>query len=117
MKQLILVGLSKPARYLNPPLNRYLNRDYLALEPRHLDNPKLFAHRNDLISALRPGEGGIIAEIGVAHGDFSEFLLDELEVSSLKLNDDRIIILNDYTMFDYYNTLHMELSTPPTSFW
>lgn len=78
MKQLILIGLSKLARYLNPPFKRYPHRDYPALEPKHLDNPRLFANRNDLISALRPGEGGIIAELGVAHGDFSEFLIDEL---------------------------------------
>jgi hypothetical protein len=78
MKQFLLAGLSKIAHYLNPPTKRYPRRDYPALESRHLDNPRVFAHRNDLISSLRPGEGGVIAEIGVAHGDFSEYLLDEL---------------------------------------
>jgi hypothetical protein len=78
VKQFLLAGLSKIVRYVHPPLNRYPHRDYPALEPKHLDNPRLFANRNDLISSLRPGEGGVIAEIGVAHGDFSEYLLDEL---------------------------------------
>jgi hypothetical protein len=78
MNQFLLAGLSKISRYLNPPLKRYPRRDYPALESKNLDNPRVFAHRNDLISSLRPGEGGVIAEIGVAHGDFSEYLLDEL---------------------------------------
>jgi hypothetical protein len=78
MKQFLPVGLSKIARYVNPPRKRYPHRDYPALESKHVDSARLFAHRNDLISSLRPGEGGVIAEIGVAHGDFSEYLLDEL---------------------------------------
>ena len=78
MKQFLFARFSKIARYLNPPRKRYPRRDYPALESKHFDNPSLFAHRNDLISSLRPGQDGVIAEIGVAHGDFSEYLLDEL---------------------------------------
>lgn len=78
MKRFLVTRLSKIVRYVNPPLARYPHSDYPALETKHLDNPRLFAHRNDLISSLRPGAGGVIAEIGVAHGDFSEYLLDEL---------------------------------------
>jgi hypothetical protein len=78
MKRFLRSRLSTISRYVNPPLQRYPHTDYPALEAKHLDNPRFFANRNDLISSLRPGEGGVIAEIGVAHGDFSEFLLDEL---------------------------------------
>lgn len=78
MKRFLVAQLSKIARSLNPPRQRYPRRDYPALESKHLDDPRVFADRSDLISSLRPGEGGIIAEIGVAHGDFSEYLLDEL---------------------------------------
>ena len=78
MNRFLRSRLSTISRYVNPPLKRYPHTDYPALEAKHLDNPRFFANRNDLISSLRPGEGGVIAEIGVAHGDFSEFLLDEL---------------------------------------
>lgn len=50
------------------------------LEAKHLDNARLFANRKDLICSMRSIlEGGVIAEVGVAQGDFSEFLLNELE--------------------------------------
>jgi Methyltransferase domain len=78
MKKFLVSRLSKLARYVNPPHTRYPHRDYPSLESKHLDNARLFAHRKDLISSLELGEGGVIAEVGVAHGDFSEFLLDEL---------------------------------------
>src|SRR5215469_9594228 len=52
------------------------------LEGKHLDNARLFANRYDLISSLRCIEGGVIAEVGVAHGEFSEFLLNELKPRS-----------------------------------
>jgi hypothetical protein len=50
-----------------------------ALEGKHLDEAQLFADRKSLISSLRSIEGGFIAEVGVAEGDFSEFLLNELK--------------------------------------
>jgi hypothetical protein len=50
----------------------------LELEAKHLDNPRLFANREDLISSLSVSEGGVIAEIGVADGCFSDFLLSQL---------------------------------------
>jgi hypothetical protein len=49
------------------------------LQAKHLDNVRLFANRNDLISSMRSIEGGVIAEVGVAHGDFSEFLMGQLK--------------------------------------
>ena len=56
--------------------NYYEN--YPALKANHLDNPRMFANRQDLISAMGFLKGGVIAEIGVADGSFSEFLLSEL---------------------------------------
>jgi len=53
--------------------------DFPPLEARHLDNAQLFANRYDLISSMRSIEGGVIAEVGVARGDFSEFLIDQLK--------------------------------------
>jgi hypothetical protein len=52
--------------------------DHPALKAKHLDNPRLFANRQDLISAMSFLKDGVIAEIGVADGFFSEFLLSEL---------------------------------------
>src|SRR5215469_9286465 len=56
----------------------FWNDDYPTLEAKHLDNPRLFANRKDLISGMRSVEGGVIAEVGVAHGLLSEYLLNEL---------------------------------------
>src|SRR5271166_1370158 len=53
--------------------------NYPHLEAKHLDSAaKLFANRKDLISSMRSVVGGVVAEVGVARGDFSEFLLNEL---------------------------------------
>jgi Methyltransferase domain len=49
------------------------------LEAKHLDNARLFANRKDLISSIPSIQGGVVAEVGVAHGDFSEFLIDQLK--------------------------------------
>jgi hypothetical protein len=54
------------------------DENYPALEAKHLDNPRLFASREDLISSMQSMKGGVIAEVGVAHGVFSEYLLNEL---------------------------------------
>ena len=91
------------------------NEDYPALEAKHLDNPRLFANREDLISSMRPMEGGVIAEVGVAHGTFSEYLLNELRPRKFVAFDifkmhewdtfygvPTKIILNNMTHLDYY---------------
>jgi hypothetical protein len=52
---------------------------YPTIEAKHLDNPRLFANRNDLISSMQSMKGGVVAEIGVAEGVFSEYLLNELQ--------------------------------------
>ena len=67
--------------------------DFPALEDKHLQGAKLFADRKDLIASLALAPGGAIAEIGVARGDFSEFLLSELRPA-------RFIAFDIFTMHD-----------------
>ena len=89
--------------------------EYPTLEAKHLDNPRLFANREDLISALRSAEGGVIAEVGVAHGVFSEYLLNELRPRKFVAFDifnmhewdtycnvRTNILFNNMTHLDYY---------------
>jgi hypothetical protein len=53
--------------------------EYPALTAEHLRDARLYAHRNDLISALPIRKGGKVAEIGVWQGVFSQFLIAKLE--------------------------------------
>lgn len=48
------------------------------IKSKDLVDARLYADRYDLISALRIPPGPHIAEIGVAHGDFSQFLIETL---------------------------------------
>jgi hypothetical protein len=61
----------------------YPSMDFPALEARHLAGAGLFANREALIASLPLAAGGTIAEIGVAHGEFSEFLLAQLAPKAL----------------------------------
>lgn len=49
------------------------------LRAEHLDDARLYANRIDMISTLPIKRGGIIVEVGVGHGTFSEVLLDRLQ--------------------------------------
>ncbi|MFY0613142.1 MAG: class I SAM-dependent methyltransferase [Hyphomicrobiaceae bacterium] len=52
------------------------------LEQKHVEGARLFATRHDMLAQMTQSKrGGVIAEIGVAHGDFSEFILDTLAPS------------------------------------
>ena len=51
---------------------------HLALEQHHVEGARLYGDRKDMVRALRASEHGVIAEIGVALGDFSDFLIKEL---------------------------------------
>lgn len=53
--------------------------DFPLVSAKHVADARLFANRYDLIRALPLRENPVIAEIGVATGDFSEFLITELE--------------------------------------
>jgi hypothetical protein len=48
------------------------------LTAEHLLDARLFACREDLVKALFPSGAHRICEVGVAYGDFSEFLIDTL---------------------------------------
>lgn len=54
-----------------------------ALAQEHLRDARLFATRDDMLAAMPVTPGGIIAEIGVAHGDFSEKILNVLRPRTL----------------------------------
>lgn len=67
---------------------RAVSREYRSIQPQnypileegHLDNPRLFAHRTHLISSMmRSVREGVIAEVGVAGGLLSEYLLNTLQ--------------------------------------
>jgi hypothetical protein len=51
----------------------------LELPPQHLEDARLYANRRELIRALQIPKHSVVAEVGVAHGDFSEFLIDLLD--------------------------------------
>ncbi|HEY0793263.1 MAG TPA: class I SAM-dependent methyltransferase [Chthoniobacterales bacterium] len=54
--------------------------DYPALRPIDVENAKLFADRCSMVEAFRPLlYGKTIAELGVAFGNFSEFLIETLK--------------------------------------
>jgi ABC-type transport system substrate-binding protein len=90
------------------------DEEYPALESKHLDNPRLFASREELISSMA-AKGGIVAEVGVAHGVFSEYLLNELQPLKFVAFDiftmhqwetylgvPTRVLLNNMTHLDYY---------------
>ena len=45
----------------------------------HVEGALLFANREELVGSLSKIRNGVIAELGVAFGDFSKFILDELK--------------------------------------
>ena len=57
----------------------HINR--AALTARHLEGALLYANRYDLMKSMRIERGCVIAEVGVAIGDFSVFLIEELKPS------------------------------------
>jgi hypothetical protein len=54
--------------------------DFPVVKRQHIsETARLYADRQHMISEIRCGERGVIAEVGVALGDFSDFLLDTLQ--------------------------------------
>ena len=51
------------------------------LTPEHVSGARLFANRREMLVSLCIPKGGAIAEIGVAQGDFSAFLIEHLRPS------------------------------------
>jgi 23S rRNA U2552 (ribose-2'-O)-methylase RlmE/FtsJ len=50
----------------------------IPLEQKHVEEARLYATRNDMVSVIVTKKHGVVAEIGVAQGDFSEFLIHKL---------------------------------------
>jgi hypothetical protein len=69
------IEASTPATVVSDPV--WHAADYPTLTREHVAGARLFADRKDLILSLPIPQGGIIAEVGVARGDFSEFLLTQ----------------------------------------
>jgi len=54
--------------------------DYPALRTEDVEHARLFASRERLLEHLAPAlRGGVIAELGVMYGDFSDFILRTIE--------------------------------------
>jgi hypothetical protein len=67
----------QPSDRSAPPTATAL-RSCPALLQRHVAGARLYADRHEMVRELMPGMRGTIAEIGVALGDFSEFLIETL---------------------------------------
>jgi len=59
----------------------YPVREYPYLTHRHLENAKIYPSRYDLIQSLSSKKGGTIAEVGVALGEFSKYMIETLAPS------------------------------------
>ena len=64
-----------------------MSREFPELSAQHLLNAKLYATRCDLIADLVIPRGGTVAELGVAYGTFSKFLVDNLQPRSFHAFD------------------------------
>ena len=103
--------------YGPPPEPRYPHPDYPQLKECHLSSAKLYPSRNELILDLQFLHGGTIAEVGVARGDFSEYILNSLAPQKFVAFDifemedwpnvwgtDTSVSLNGKKHFDFYQT-------------
>lgn len=59
----------------------YKNMDFYELTSDRMRNAQLFASRNDMISSFSHLVGGVIGEVGVALGGFSEVIISKLRPS------------------------------------
>ena len=60
---------------------QYPTSEFPILTRDYIESPVLCAARQDLIASMPIPKGGVVAEVGVADGEFSEFLLQVLEPS------------------------------------
>ena len=61
--------------------------DFPELTAAHVEGARLFANRHDLIRGLRLPPNPVIAEIGVALGEFSKFLIEQYRPSQFHAFD------------------------------
>jgi hypothetical protein len=59
----------------------YQRIDFPALTSEHLASAKIFSNRYDMIKNIELPDNAIVTEVGVAHGEFSEYLLQEIKPS------------------------------------
>lgn len=94
-----------------------MQTDYPEIRQEWLSDARLFATRMDMIQLLNIRSGGNIAEIGVAHGDFTSFLLDSLQPAVFHAVDlfemhkypehwgiKQEVLLNGKTHLEYYKS-------------
>jgi len=67
------------------------------LKPEHVVGARLFADREQMISWLPVPEGAVIAEVGVARGDFSEIMLKHLQPKQFVAFD--LFDMHEYPIF------------------
>lgn len=60
---------------------QYSRVDFPELRPEHVSGARLFANRREMLGSLPVPKFGTIAEVGVAQGDFSAFLIERLKPS------------------------------------
>jgi hypothetical protein len=56
--------------------------DFPELAPQHTRGARLYADRKGLLASCRHALGGVVTEVGVAHGEFSAFILETLRPST-----------------------------------
>jgi hypothetical protein len=100
--------------------------DYPELRPGDVENARLFANRSSMVEAFRPLlQGKTIAELGVAFGDFSEFLIKTLKPQQFFAFDTFTLhrlpwlwrkpskeVFGDMTHREYYAKRFSKSSTP-----
>lgn len=69
----------------------------VALRPRDVAGARLFADREQMMASLDVPEGGVIAEVGVATGDFSEVMLKYLRPKKFVAFD--VFTMHEFPIF------------------
>lgn len=85
--------------------------DFPVVKRQHIsETARLYADRQHMISELRCGERGVIAEVGVALGEFSDFLLDTLQPVQLVALD--IFTLHEVPVINAHGAQMHDMRVP-----
>jgi hypothetical protein len=104
----------------------YPHSNFPALSREHVDqNARLYVNREDMLSSLGISKGSKVVEVGVALGDFSEFIIKSLEPSEFVAIDlfelhlwpllwgmSTSELFNSGTHIDYYRRRFEKSSVP-----
>lgn len=95
----------------------YERSEYPEVNSGSFDNARLFHDRKDMIRKLGIPRQGVICELGVANGDFSEFLFNALDPATFVAADlfemhhnpviwgiPQNVLFHDMTHHDYYRS-------------